>query len=400
MTSEGNVKFSIIVFNNMNIKDIVVKKEYFPRINLNEETIARYQEIYELGESLPPIIVQKEKKILIDGFHRLEAQKRLGYEDVDVHLMDIPEDAIYLKSIELNRQHGLPFSREDRNTQIRKLRFETTPPLTYEEIGKAVVLSTSRVGEICRDMEFNINGTINAKVDLRSNLTPQENEEIQDRVEAGESTSKIAQDYPVGDSRISQKKKSPRKPKPKMIKKQKTLSQMPIQWTRRSLEKRFRANNPRADWQEIDFDANLNIHDEEFYHDLVESFRKIYPQYEWYYPKERPPFNQYYNISPEEVYHTSIDIALKLVWTHDKKYAHVKGTIPKNILDYVRDRLEKEFTIEWPLIEVEDPDRYVFPKLSDEDLTELYGKAQEQYQEPEDEDDEEMKKFKNLLPEE
>ena len=42
----------------MKIKDIVVKKEYSPRINLNEETITRYKEQYELGESLPPLVVQ------------------------------------------------------------------------------------------------------------------------------------------------------------------------------------------------------------------------------------------------------------------------------------------------------------------------------------------------------
>ena len=174
---------------------------------------------------------------------------------------------------------------------------------------------------------------------------------------------------------------------------------MPRSWIRRDLKKRFTANNPLADFQEIDFGAHYTPRDFDSYHDLVDNFSKEYPQYEWHYPKERPPFNQYYNISPEEVYHTSIDIKLKLVLTQDEKYAHVKGTIPKNILDYVRDRLEKEFTIEWPLTEEEDLDRPKSLELSDEDLTELYGKAQEQYQEPGDEADEEMKKFKDLLPE-
>ena len=216
----------MIVYDKMNLKDIVVKKEYFPRINLNEDTIARYKEQYELGESLPPLVVQKENHILIDGFHRFEALKRLGWEETDVELRDIPEDEIYLLSIELNRRHGLPFSVEDRNEQIRRLRFERTPPLTYEEIGKRVGLSTSRIGEICRDMEFKINGTIIPKVDVRRNLTIEEDEEIQDRLEAGESTSDIAKDYPVGDSRISQKKKEPRKSKSYKMPKQKTLSQM------------------------------------------------------------------------------------------------------------------------------------------------------------------------------
>jgi len=41
----------------VNIEDIVVKYEYFSRVALNEETIARYKELYELGESLPPLVV-------------------------------------------------------------------------------------------------------------------------------------------------------------------------------------------------------------------------------------------------------------------------------------------------------------------------------------------------------
>ena len=74
----------------MNINEIVVKYEYYPRITLNEYTITQYKEQYELGESLPPLVIQKEKHILIDGFHRLEAQKRLGWEETEVELRDIP----------------------------------------------------------------------------------------------------------------------------------------------------------------------------------------------------------------------------------------------------------------------------------------------------------------------
>lgn len=42
----------------MNIENIAVKYEYFSRVALNEETIARYKELYELGESLPPLVVR------------------------------------------------------------------------------------------------------------------------------------------------------------------------------------------------------------------------------------------------------------------------------------------------------------------------------------------------------
>jgi len=64
----------------------------------------------------------------------------------------------------------------------------------------------------------------------------------------------------------------------------------------------------------------------------------------------------------------------------------------------VRDRLYAELTVEWPLIELERPDRRVFPELSDEELSEL-ERSQSFTREPEDDDDEEMKKDRELIPE-
>ncbi len=371
----------------MKIKDIVVKMEYYPRIGLDEDTVVRYLELYKMGVSLPPILIQKKGSIPIDGLHRLEAQIRLGREEVEVLFEDIPESEIYLTSIRINNRHGRPFSGDDKYGQIRTLRFETTPMLTYEKISKAVLLSISRVGEICREIEseFNINGTIYAKIDGRSNLTPEENREIQDRIDAGERTSDIAADYPVGEGRISQKRKEPRIPKPYKISKSKPLSKMPQSWIRRWIIKRFQANNPLADYQEIDWDGHSN-HDAEFYHDLIESYRLLYPEHEWYYPSERPPFNYYGDIPPELMFGKSIEIQLKLRRSKKGRSAQVKGTIPKNVLDYVSDRLHDELTIKWPLIEVERselPDRRVFPELSDEELSEL-ERSQVHTREPED----------------
>jgi len=360
----------------MKIKDIVVKMEYYPRIGLDEETVARYQELYKMGIKLPPILIQKKGLIAIDGLHRLEAQDRLGREEVAVVFEDIPESEIYITSIRINIPHGKAFSREDTKKQIRHLRFEITSSLTHEEISKAVLLSTSRVGEICREIwkemesEFMINGSINAKVDGRRNITLEETREIQDRVDDGELQKEVAKDYPVGDSWVSQLVKKPRIPKPYKTGRGRSLSQMPRKWIRRWIEKRFRANNPRADFQEVDFDGHFST-DAESYHDLVDNFRTAYPQFEWLYPNERPLFNIQCNIPPELIFGKSIEIDAKVYFTNDEKYAQVKGTIPKEILPYVRDRFYEKFTIELPLIEPKRPDRYVFPELSDEELSDL-----------------------------
>lgn len=371
----------------LKITEIKVEMKYLPRIKLDLDTIERYKEAYEICEDLPPLVVQKENHILIDGFHRFEAQKRLGYENVEVILMDIPEDEIYVTSIKCNRRHGLPFSREDRDAQIRNLRFETTPPLTYEEIGKAVLLSTSQIGAICREMQFKINGAINTKVDLRDKLTPEETEEIQDRLDVGEPTSGVAKDYPVSAGRVSQLKKSPRIKKSRPSRQNRPL---PTKLSIYHLKRRFTKLNPLADSQEIDWSS---IDSELIYEEVVHDLSKEYPDYKWYPPEE----GRYWALEnmPLEIHENNVTIKLKLTWTNDAKYAHVKGTIPKKVLNYVRDRLYNESSIEWPLVEVENPDRRLFPELSDEDLTEKFEKTQE----PVEEEDEEMKIYSELLPE-
>ena len=375
----------------MNLNDIVVKMEYFPRINLDEETVARYMELYELGEVLPPIVVQKEKHILIDGFHRLEAQKRLGWTEIGVEFIDIPEDKIYLTSIRLNRKHGRAFSIEDRNEQIRRLRFENDPPLTYEEIGKEVLLSTSRVGEICRGMEFNINGTIIPNVDGRRSITPDETEEIQDRLEAGEPPSEIAKDYPVSVSRVSQLKK-PKIKKRQRIKKSRPSRKgepAPVAFTIHSLKRRFKKLNPeKDDADEIDWDS---IDSTISYKGVLEDMAIEYPDYNWFSYEEI--YGEELASLPFDLHENDFNIKLKVHWIKGGKYAQVRGQIPKKILDHVRDRISEEMMIQWPLIE---PDKRVFSYLNDEELSELYEKSHLYEREPEDE---EMKMFLDLIPE-
>ncbi|RLI36239.1 hypothetical protein DRO66_06005 [Candidatus Bathyarchaeota archaeon] len=64
----------------INLKDIKVLKNYSPRKEVNSEAITNYKENYELGDNLPSLIIQKEEKILVDGFHRYYALKELEKE--------------------------------------------------------------------------------------------------------------------------------------------------------------------------------------------------------------------------------------------------------------------------------------------------------------------------------
>jgi hypothetical protein len=107
----------------IDISKIRFRKCDYPRVKLDRDTVVRYKELYESGAKVDPIIIQKER-YGIDGKHRLQAQKELGWSQVDVIIKEISANEIYLESIRLNSQHGKQFDKKDRDEQIFKLRTE------------------------------------------------------------------------------------------------------------------------------------------------------------------------------------------------------------------------------------------------------------------------------------
>ena len=119
------------------ISEIKKKRDVFPRVRLNEDAIERYMTLYEQGKT-KALTVQKGTKVLIDGFHRLEALKRLGKEYVGVEDRDLPDSELLVEAYLMNKGHGVPITREERNNLIIKLRFDQER--TLEEIAKTVDL--------------------------------------------------------------------------------------------------------------------------------------------------------------------------------------------------------------------------------------------------------------------
>ena len=80
--------------------------------HLDEDAVARYQELYEEGKG-KPLTVQKGTLVLIDGYHRLEAAKRAGLEEIEVEEIDVPDDlsSQLVAAYRANRDHGVPSDR-------------------------------------------------------------------------------------------------------------------------------------------------------------------------------------------------------------------------------------------------------------------------------------------------
>jgi len=100
------------------IKDIVVRMDLYPRQDVDNKKIQEYSENTEL---LPSIIINQDN-ILIDGLHRLRANKQAGNQEIEVIVeKTVSENEIYLRAIETNATHGLQLSMKDKQSVAVKL---------------------------------------------------------------------------------------------------------------------------------------------------------------------------------------------------------------------------------------------------------------------------------------
>src|SRR5438105_6640670 len=94
------------------VNELVLIPELSPRARLCEETIIRYMDSFG---SLPPVRVQVGTKIVVDGYHRVEAAVRLGIEAIPATEEPIADDDLRLVAGLSNAAHGQPLTRGERN---------------------------------------------------------------------------------------------------------------------------------------------------------------------------------------------------------------------------------------------------------------------------------------------
>lgn len=131
------------------VKDIVVDSELYPRTSYAWHTALAYQQRMENGEKFPLITLARLNGTLylIDGKHRLEAIKSLKQLDkkgnrvkprekyIKAEVMTgMTKQEIYIEAINRNSKHGLPFTAYDKARMIIKLRDLKIPELKISKI--------------------------------------------------------------------------------------------------------------------------------------------------------------------------------------------------------------------------------------------------------------------------
>jgi hypothetical protein len=133
------------------VSSIRFVKELYPRIKPKDEAIERYRDALD---KLPPIIVARDG-VLVDGYHRWQANVREGIEQIQAEdLGNLSDAEIMREAITRNASHGQQLSRQDKAREAGRLwkAFEHLEPGAREkEIAELLAVSASTVQRATKD---------------------------------------------------------------------------------------------------------------------------------------------------------------------------------------------------------------------------------------------------------
>lgn len=129
------------------------------RTAMNEETIQEYLADMKDGVVFDPIKVvnTREAKYLVDGYHRVEAMKRLGLNEVEALVIPGTKALALREAIGANAKHGLKRTNEDKLNAL-KLAWENRETLfgvdepTERELAQIAQVSKTFVHNFLKDL--------------------------------------------------------------------------------------------------------------------------------------------------------------------------------------------------------------------------------------------------------
>jgi len=98
------------------LSKLVLDYKFYPRQHLNSYHVNEIMEALKAGAHLPPIKANKSSFTVVDGWHRIEAFRRLWGDDtqIEVDLKEYASEAeMFQDSIRLNASHGQALSAMD-----------------------------------------------------------------------------------------------------------------------------------------------------------------------------------------------------------------------------------------------------------------------------------------------
>ncbi|WP_394561819.1 ParB/RepB/Spo0J family partition protein [Aquipseudomonas alcaligenes] len=109
------------ILGRITLAQLVRSEEFQVRSRLCTKTVNRYASAIKAGADMPPLQVALVDgvHILVDGFHRAAAYEALGYDEVDVSVIEATRDNALWMAAEANTRHGLPLTGKEHREVFR-----------------------------------------------------------------------------------------------------------------------------------------------------------------------------------------------------------------------------------------------------------------------------------------
>ena len=182
------------------ISDLKIEDKLFIRSGLNEDAIQRYMDLYNSTGKFKAIKVQAGTLIVIDGWHRIEAAKRLELETIQADKIEVKDSDLRALAYEYNKSHGVPLSREERNQLIGRLYLEDGK--TQKQIAELVGLTQQGIDKIVGNTT-----SCNADKDSgdkRRKITEKDYPPIARLILGGETHEEVSKTFDAGRSTITE----------------------------------------------------------------------------------------------------------------------------------------------------------------------------------------------------
>jgi hypothetical protein len=140
---------------------------------LQGENLEHIRMLATIDTKLPPIIVHRATRRVIDGAHRLGAARLRGDQMIEARMFDGSEQEAFVLGVKANITHGLPLSMPDRTTAAERI-IASHPFWSDRTIAAATGLSARAIGSIRRRLEAEdgIEDKITARVGRDGRVRP------------------------------------------------------------------------------------------------------------------------------------------------------------------------------------------------------------------------------------
>lgn len=103
------------------LADVKFIQDVYPREKPNTSTIEQYVDALRDGAGFPPIDLDKDGLVLLDGYHRLRAHQEIGAEMIEARIIDLEGIPRLLYAAGLNSIHGDRISMAEKRQVARQM---------------------------------------------------------------------------------------------------------------------------------------------------------------------------------------------------------------------------------------------------------------------------------------